>query len=365
MKRHKHVKETLGPGTYGIKDFLQEKRPSSLRGVCDARERRFRDVLRVCPGFRPGSHESCRQAQPWGWERNCPSNIVRLRPWGCKKETLGPGTYGIKDFLQEKRPSSLRGVCDARERRFRDVLRVCPGFRPGSHESCRQAQPWGWERNCPSNIVRLRPWGCKARLGRFWAAFTGWDSKKKGRFRTVPREPGRPAERISWATLSQRPRDVLAAGPGSYDPKPIERSEYFNQPPFWSSAKRFDRKSCCLFAGNEVSEKTRLPGPVKPSCLCPHLPHPYCLCDDGEPHVTFSFQNPVGVGRYNITKHEKYPRKIRYQSLYQCETRRYLSDLERDAYLLERLKPSAKNNWNDLIAAPHCPDTSEEITVVF
>lgn len=46
-----------------------------------------------------------------------------------------------------------------------------------------------------------------------------------------------------------------AAGPGSYDPKPFEGSADFNQPPFWSSAKRFDRKSDRLFNGNEVSEQ--------------------------------------------------------------------------------------------------------------
>lgn len=55
---------------------------------------------------------------------------------------------------------------------------------------------------------------------------------------------------------------------------------------------------------------------------------------DGEAHETFSFQNPVGVGRYDITKHEKYPQKTRYQSLYQCDAQRYLSNLKRDACLL-------------------------------
>ena len=55
---------------------------------------------------------------------------------------------------------------------------------------------------------------------------------------------------------------------------------------------------------------------------------------DGEAHETFSFQNPVGVGRYNITKHEKYPQKMRYQSLYRCDAQRYLSNLKQDAYLL-------------------------------
>ncbi|OXB82112.1 UNVERIFIED_CONTAM: hypothetical protein H355_008991, partial [Colinus virginianus] len=91
------------------------------------------------------------------------------------------------------------------------------------------------------------------------------------------------------------PSAQYAVGPGSYDPKPIERSAGFNQPPFCSSAKRFDRKYERLFTGNE---------------------------------------NPVGVGRYDVTRHEKHPRKVRYQSLYQSDTQRYLSNLKRDAYLL-------------------------------
>jgi len=50
------------------------------------------------------------------------------------------------------------------------------------------------------------------------------------------------------------PSAQYVVGPGSYNPKPVERSADFNQPPFWSSAKRFDRKSERLFMGNEVSE---------------------------------------------------------------------------------------------------------------
>lgn len=52
------------------------------------------------------------------------------------------------------------------------------------------------------------------------------------------------------------PSAQWAVGPGSYNPKPVEKSAYFSQPPFWSSAKRFDRKSYRLFTGNEVSERT-------------------------------------------------------------------------------------------------------------
>uniref|UniRef100_A0A8B9P4C0 Lymphocyte expansion molecule n=1 Tax=Apteryx owenii TaxID=8824 RepID=A0A8B9P4C0_APTOW len=283
MKRHKRA-ETLGPGTYGIKDFLQEKRPSSLRGVCDTRERRFRDVLRDCypgPGTYGDPYARCKESATRSASspgkrhpppRRCGGPRPRCRP--CRPR-LAPAAYNPPNSIEELlgRAVSIRGPYE-----------LLSGDRP---------EPAGWGQRWKG--AELSAGGVKS----FLEELASRDSKKKGRFRTVPREPGRPAERIFWATLSQRPRDALAAGPGSYDPKPIERSEYFSQPPFWSSAKRFDRKSCCLFAGTE---------------------------------------NPVGVGRYNITKHEKYPRKIRYQSLYQCETRRYLSDLERDAYLLAQRK---------------------------
>ncbi|XP_010021017.1 PREDICTED: uncharacterized protein C1orf177 homolog, partial [Nestor notabilis] len=160
------------------------------------------------------------------------------------------------------------------------------------------------------------------------------ENKKKGCFSTLPRDPACPTERIFWFTLSQCPRKVNVMGPGSYNPKPIEKSAYCSQAPSWSTAKRFNRNFYQLFTGNEMSER----------------------------HVTEPVQNPVGVGRYDISKHEKYPQKIRYQSLYQCDAQRYLSNMKRDAYLLERLKPVAKTNWCDLISAPRCPDTSEEIT---
>nr|XP_010304098.1 PREDICTED: uncharacterized protein C1orf177 homolog [Balearica regulorum gibbericeps] len=165
------------------------------------------------------------------------------------------------------------------------------------------------------------------------------ENKKKGCFSTLPRNPGCPTERIFWATLSQCPREAYAVGPGSYNPNPIGRSTYSSQfqPPFWSSAKRFDRRSYHLFTGNEQHQQ----------------------------HIAKLVQNPVGVGRYDITEHEKYPQKTRCQSLYWCDAQRYLSNLKRDACLLERLKPVAKNNWSDLIFAPRCPDTSDEVTAVF
>ncbi|NXJ62067.1 LEXM protein, partial [Rostratula benghalensis] len=304
--------ERLGPGTYNIRDFLQETRPCSLRGICDTREPRFRDGRRDCfpgPGtygpqgnpYIPLKERDKRHASTRGVME---SRTVRSQPPvpfpPCLQGSgLGPGTYHLRSSIDE----GLRRVVDSRP-----------------------CQTFSGHKSKPALSLLLRSLiqqrkGTKPSTGAvkgFLEELMLRENKKKGCFSTLPRNPGCPTERIFWATLSQCPREAWAVGPGSYNPKPIERSAYSNQPPFWSSAKRFDRKSYRLFTGNE---------------------------------------NPVGVGRYDITEHEKYPPKTRYQSLYQCDTRRYLSDLKRDTYLLERIKPVGKNNRSDLISAPRCPGT--------
>ncbi|NXQ82686.1 LEXM protein, partial [Nyctibius grandis] len=311
MKRRKRQQEKLGPGTYSIRDFLQETRPSSLRGICETREPRFREARRDCvPG--PGTYS------PWGnpyarlEERDRRSTSTRgLMDSGTARaapnafppclqgSSVGPGTYHLRSSIDE-------------------LLRRAGG--PGSR------QPFWGSRSKPAGASHTAPLSWQRRgtelstgtVRGFVDELTLKENKKKGCFSTLPRNPGCPTERIFWATLSQCPREADAVGPGSYNPKPIEGPTYSSQPPFRSSAKRFDRKFYRLFTGNE---------------------------------------NPVGVGRYDITRHEKYPQQLRYQSLYQCDAQRYLSDLTRDVLLLERLKPVAKNNWSDLISAPCCPDT--------
>ncbi|XP_009634474.1 lymphocyte expansion molecule [Egretta garzetta] len=324
MKRRKRQQERLGPGTYNIRDFLQETRPSSLRGICDTRERRFRDAHKDCfPG--PGTYGP--QGNPYTLleERDKRSASTRgLMDSGMPQRALpaavgsglGPGTYDL--------PSSIN-----------KGLRRAAGPGPCQLFLGDRSKPTGGGRHTleQRSSTELSTSAVKG----FLDELTLKENKKKGCFSTLPRNPGCPTERIFWATLSQCPREAYAAGPGSYNPKPVERAAYSNQPPFWSSAKRFDRKSYRLFTGSERHQQ----------------------------HVAEPVQNPVGVGRYDITKHEKYPQKTRYQSLYQCDAQRYLSNLKRDAYLLERLKPIAENNWSDLISAPRCPDISEEITAVF
>lgn len=67
-----------------------------------------------------------------------PSPILILPTLLLQREKLGPGTYNIRDFLQETRPSSLRGICDTREQRFRDDRRVRRTLirEPPGHSAC-------------------------------------------------------------------------------------------------------------------------------------------------------------------------------------------------------------------------------------
>ncbi|KFP84613.1 Uncharacterized protein C1orf177, partial [Apaloderma vittatum] len=297
MKRRKRQQDRLGPGTYNIKDFLQETRPSSLRGICNTRERR--DCF---PG--PGTYNPYtlleerdkRSASTKGlMDSRTPSTPFSLCLQGSG---LGPGTYDLRSSVDEMlRRARGRGPCQT----FFSGGRLKPTSAP-------HVAPLSQQRG-----IKVSTGTVKGFLDELMLK----ENKKKGCFSTLSRNPRCPTERIFWATLSQCPRDAVM-GPGSYNPKPIERSEYFSQAPFWSSAKRFDRRFYRLFTGNE---------------------------------------NPVGVGRYDITNHEKYPQKMRYQSLYRCDVQRFLSNLMRDAYLRERLTPVAKNSWSDLISAPRCPDT--------
>ncbi|XP_015726288.1 lymphocyte expansion molecule isoform X1 [Coturnix japonica] len=312
LKKRKQQQERLGPGTYNIRDFLQETQPSSLRGICDTREQRFRERQR---DFFPG-----------------------------------PGTYGPQGNPytpldeRDRRSASTRALMDSRTEKCVFLTATGSGLAPGTYSpwssTKEQLQPAGRRRTRQVPVERRKPavilWPDEEQeedtkkhivtVKGFPDELMSRENKKKGCFSTMPRNPGCPTERIFWATLSQCPRDAFEVGPGSYDPKPAERSANFNQPPFWSSAKRFDKKAERLFMGNE---------------------------------------NRVGVGRYNLSRYDKYPRKIRYQSLYKSETQRYLSNLKQDAYMLERLKPAAKNKWSHLISAPRCPDTCEESTAVF
>ncbi|KAF7244390.1 Lymphocyte expansion molecule [Varanus komodoensis] len=242
------------------------------------------------------------------------------------KEKLGPGTYNHTDFLelQKRRPCSIRGICDTGEVRFKDHIRGS-GLGPGTYNhknSVDEMLKRVVSTRGPYEIFtgdRSKPIICghyatdkksvelsSINVKSFLEELNTKEKKRHGVFSTLARNPGCPSERIFWATVGQCPREQYKAGPGSYDIKHIKRTEYENQPPFWIGAKRFDRKAYRLFFGNA---------------------------------------NPVGVGRYDTTKHEKYPKKTRYRSLYMNDAQRYLSNLERDKCLQERITPVNKGHW--------------------
>ncbi|XP_061860343.1 ciliary microtubule-associated protein 2 [Colius striatus] len=294
MKRRKRQEERLGPGTYNIRDFLQETRPCSLRGICDTREQRFRDAHRNCfPG--PGTYSP--QGNPY-------SSLERARRSAGRRGLMDSGTP--RCALPAATGSSLGpGTYDPWSSTERGLRRAGgPGHGPGQSFSRDRSKAAHGGRQTLERGTELSTGTVKS----FVDKLTSKENEKKGRFSTLPRNTGCPTERIFWATLSQCPRKVYAVGPGSYNPKPFESSASCSQAPFWSSAKRFDRRSFHLFTGN---------------------------------------QNPVGVGRYDISKQEKCPQKLRSPSLYQRDAQRYLSNLQRDACLLERLKPVAKSKWGN------------------
>ncbi|NXX48088.1 LEXM protein, partial [Tricholaema leucomelas] len=311
--------ERLGPGTYNIRDFLQETRPCSPRGICHTGEPRFRSDRRDCfpgpgtygPRGNPYAHLEEREKRSAGTRGLMDSRTAKcalpaatasppLLPLSpCLQGSgLGPGTYQLPGSIEE----GLRraGSFGLRKASSRDKAKPV-----GASQAVLLSQQ---KRDSELKAVPVKGFVEELMLK---------ENRKKGCFSSLPRSPGCPTERIFWATLTQCPRNMYAVGPGSYNPKPLGKSVCPNQAPFWSSAKRFDRKSNLLFTGN---------------------------------------QNPVGVGRYDITKHEKALQKMRHQALYQCEAQRYLSNPKRDACLHERLKPVARNSWSRLISAQCCPD---------
>ncbi|XP_066482421.1 ciliary microtubule-associated protein 2 [Tiliqua scincoides] len=290
-KKKKTLKENLGPGTYEYKSFLelQERHPRSTKGIIDTGEVRFKDRIRECyPG--PGTYGNPYALQ----EKRCVTalGIMDSKTAKCFNfpnmgSGLGPGTYNMKDSMNEmlKRVVSTRGPYETfTGDRTKPMI-------SGHYAVDKKSTELG-----SSNIKS------------FLDELETKDKKRHGVFSTLPRNPGCPTERIFWTTVGQCPHENFRAAPGSYNIKPIQRKEYENQPPFWIGAKRFDRKANQLFFGSS---------------------------------------NPVGVGRYDTTKHEKYPKKIRYGSLYMSETQRYLSNLERDKCLQERITPVNKGHWDN------------------
>ncbi|KAG8132450.1 hypothetical protein E2320_010303 [Naja naja] len=188
-----------------------------------------------------------------------------------KKRKLGPGTYNHTDFLQlmEKQPHSIRGICDTGTIRFKDYMRGS-GLGPGTYNIKNSVD------EMLKRVVSIRgP----------YEIFTGNRSKPmvSGHFagdRKMSELSGCNIKSFLDELESREKKKHGVFGTFSRDPDyPTERI-------FWSKIGMLSRE-----------------------------------------------QNPVGVGRYDTTKHEKYSKKLRYRSLYMNETQRYLSNLEKDKCL--------------------------------
>ncbi|XP_026914898.1 lymphocyte expansion molecule isoform X2 [Acinonyx jubatus] len=289
MKEKRLQKEKLGPGSYNLKDFLEQlqQKPCSTRGLLSSGETRFRGLVgNYCPG--PGNYgvkgnpytkleEKAQNRSPVLMCRMT-SRPLLLAPQGSG---LAPGTYSFTSGIE---------TCLARSMGTRGPYDTFSGDRS-------KPQPYGHysvQKKKPRELMNFTT---------FVEELNSRHNKKRGVFSKIPRNPETPTERIYWATLSQCPRKLATSGPGSWLP-PKKECKHVNQPPFLLSSKRMGIKAYQMILGS---------------------------------------WNPVGVGRYlNTWLMERKDQRQRYRSLYLGGSKRYPSDPAWDRVMQERITPFTK-----------------------
>ncbi|XP_059112005.1 lymphocyte expansion molecule [Peromyscus eremicus] len=291
MKERQQQVHKLGPGSYNFKDFLTQlqQRPQSRRGLLSSGETRFRGLI---GNYYPGPGNYGEKGNPYtrleenAWNRSHSEGLMcrmsnKPPPLSHQGSGLGPGTYTIKSGIESyvARSTGTRGPYD-----------IFSGERskpvPYGHYSTQKKKP-------------REPTSYKSFVDELSSAH----NKKRGVFSKYPREPKNPTERIFWTTLSQYPRNMDIAGPGSWTPHETEQ-KHVNRPPFLLASKRSGNKAYQMIMGS---------------------------------------WNPVGVGRYlNTTLMETKDRRQRYRSLFLNGSKRYLQDLSRDQLMQERITPFTK-----------------------
>ncbi|ERE83034.1 lymphocyte expansion molecule [Cricetulus griseus] len=297
MKERQQQAHKLGPGSYEFKDFLTQlqQKPQSKRGLLSSGEVRFRGLI---GNYYPGPGNYGEKGNPYtrleenAWNRSHSEGLMckmSSKPHHLASEGSGlaPGTYNIKSGIENyvTRSTGTRGPYD-----------IFSGERskpvPYGHFSLQKKKP--------RELMTFKS---------FVEELNSHDNKKRGIFSTIPRERKQPTERIYWTTLSQCPRNLKIAGPGSWLPHETEQ-KHINQPPFLLASKRTGNKVYQMILGN---------------------------------------WNPVGVGRYlNTTLMETIDRRQRYRNLFLSGPKRYLLDPARDKLLQERITPFTKGK---------CPQT--------
>ncbi|XP_035270554.1 lymphocyte expansion molecule-like [Anguilla anguilla] len=276
------LKSKVGPGSYRIADFMEllQKRPRSVRGVCESREERFKSLYAQTPG--PGSYgkggipSAVLDEKRMQLTGTCPTmdfgpTVERLLE--PKRDCgVGPGTYNLKtsiDVLLNRR-------CDHKS--------IPSGHLPDPKTS--NVDPGEEIRGVSSFVEELdRP-----------------EKRKHGLFSRMCRNPECPTERIYHSTLAQCPRPASFPGPGWYTVRPLSGAVNRDPPPFQSSAPRNSERAERLQSGN----------------------HNNCI---------------LGPGTYNIAKKDQQTTLHSHHSAFKSRTQRYLHNPERDKFNQERLQP--------------------------
>ncbi|XP_020832574.1 ciliary microtubule-associated protein 2 [Phascolarctos cinereus] len=292
IKEKKFLEENIGPGSYNYKDFVElaQEKPCSNVGLLSSGGVRFSEMVGNCfPG--PGNYgkggNPYTEMEEKAWDRSHAKGIMRTKSkkaleLSAEGSGLSPGTYSFKSGMEEllTRTISKRGPYD-----------VFSGDR---------SMPIAYGHYATQKKKQFELFSFKSFVDELNSRWR----KKHGVFGKLSRSPAVPTERIYCSTLSQWPNKQCNLGPGSYNPKPMPGYELSNQHPFGSSSKRVDLKSYQNFVGNT---------------------------------------NPVGVGRYNNTKHEARDVQQRYRSLYLSKPNRYpCENYMKESVLQQRLIPFNK-----------------------
>ncbi|KAL7871890.1 hypothetical protein SRHO_G00068730 [Serrasalmus rhombeus] len=289
------LKTKVGPGTYRIASFIEEleKKPSSLRGVCDTREERFQDCQSSTPG--PGTYgkggipSAALEEKEKRSVGTCPSmgysaSLQRFPTNTVQDSGLSPGTYNLKSFtdLILSHRVSKRGPYDLfTGRRNKPVV-------------------YGY---FAVPKTSLKPGEYTKEVPKFGEELQRPEKKNHGVFSRLERYPAVPTERIYLCSLPQCPRPATFPGPGWYDVTPLTPGGHSRSgmpAPFLSSDPRFSKRKETVLNKNH---------------------------------------NMVGPGRYNITKTGQSRSANGHRSSFVSGTQRYLHCPARDKYSQERLRP--------------------------
>ncbi|XP_060722641.1 ciliary microtubule-associated protein 2-like [Tachysurus vachellii] len=278
----------VGPGTYRIPSFTEEleKKPGSLRGICETREKRFKDCQSSTPG--PGTYgkggipSAALEEKERMSVGTCPSmghaDQNRFHT-NTVDSSLGPGIYNLK--------SSTELILSRR------VSKRSPYDLSTGNGNIFTHPKW----------VSPDPGTYPKELPKFGKELQKPEKKKHGVFGSREQYPATPTERIYLSTLSQFPRAATSPGPGWYNVIPITSTYRLGsgkQAPFLSTAPRMSKKTQMLINKNH---------------------------------------NPVGPGRYNIAELILSKNKNSHISSFMSGTQRYLHCPKRDKYIQERLRP--------------------------